>query len=651
MSCPLCLTPLVGVGVKIPCGEVICNDCIDSLLLGGTSFECPFCMEEHPFDDSNEKDEMSLPSNDYVEESSKNDLNNVENDSGNVENDMNISLNKQSSLDIQDKSDNDFHVEIDNVKESTIITTTTETPEYEDEHELKKQEDNEQPKQSVEEPVDVSEKNHEQLDMKNKEDSTPFNQSTSIIDVQDTMINNEFGFNTTTSGIPLPQTISSQQSNTYPDLNKTDVQFSYSPPPYSPPPPEKELNQQNQPFTDVSTYNINASYIKPTLPPKQKKPPPPPVKPKPNLKSTNPFDSTSPLSSQSNTYNQYPQFGDDEIPPQFAAAYGPPPTKPVPPPKPVLYETSSFVAPSKPQPPTPQQKQQIFTPQTHETFQQPQRTTYQTEYKPQPQPQQRSSTASGVVICSSENFDCPKLPLHFLRQELDSEKLHKIFSKWVTSGIFTPKKLIEEYNSQPVLFDDIHMIPFLWISLVFSCDGCVGYYERPTSSVVCLWKSNSPYRHLLNTEIPIPQGKLYKFDPNDPSAKTLDEIDNPSIMNRLSGWFKNDEGNITKDIPRVMFEDSKDPMNCLNDFVKGEMGLLTTEYKSTALKSSSADYKRSCSVKIVEEKSKVTRIYVPYCFTGYTYEGKRLPILINSINGEVYGSKPKKALGFSWGSK
>ena len=47
MSCPLCLTPFVGDEVTLSCGQTICGNCVESLLLGGDSFDCPFCMETH----------------------------------------------------------------------------------------------------------------------------------------------------------------------------------------------------------------------------------------------------------------------------------------------------------------------------------------------------------------------------------------------------------------------------------------------------------------------------------------------------------------------------------------------------------------------------------------------------------------------------
>ncbi|GAB1223054.1 hypothetical protein ENUP19_0128G0031 [Entamoeba nuttalli] len=44
MTCPLCLTPLTNP-ITLPCGQIICSDCVDSLLLGGSEMECLLLQE------------------------------------------------------------------------------------------------------------------------------------------------------------------------------------------------------------------------------------------------------------------------------------------------------------------------------------------------------------------------------------------------------------------------------------------------------------------------------------------------------------------------------------------------------------------------------------------------------------------------------
>lgn len=423
-----------------------------------------------------------------------------------------------------------------------------------------------------------------------------------------------------------------------------DTYQDMEPPPYTPPPIPVVQQAPEAPYTAYPLYNpppINTYSPSPAARPKQCPPPPPPKKKIP--------PAVPPKTVPVNTFSRDP----DEIPPQYAAAYGlPPKSKP-----PVPAKTAPSYATTYQQQPQPTPSHQEATPFYQKTYYNPApsytspQPTYSSpspSYTPAPTRQpQTKSVASGAVVCTAENFYSDELPLHFLRQEKNAERLYKIFNNWISSGFLSSRKLEEAVHSQPVIFDDIHMIPFLWIQLTFACDGCIGYYERPFSTVICLWNSPSPYRGLLNTEVPIPVGKIYKFDHTDPNAKTLHEIDNPSFLNSLSGWFKSNETLVTKDVPKVKFEDSKEPTGVYADYLRVQTTSLTKEYKQQAYNASSVG---TCSVNVIREKSKVTRVYIPFCFTSYTFEGKLQYVLINAVNGDVYGSKKKSIFGVQWNS-
>ncbi|EDR25373.1 hypothetical protein EDI_340720 [Entamoeba dispar SAW760] len=603
MTCPLCLTPLTNP-ITLPCGQIICSDCVDSLLLGGSEMECPLCMNTHNTNDIFTTDKQVIDNT--------------------TDNPPLISLTLHDL-----PQDNQQPSVIKQLQQEQSYDTQT-LPQV----------------SPIIEPL---------------KQNTESKQSIPILEIQNSPTHETILPENEPPLIPVPVQI---------PVQPIDYSEEVPPPIYQPPyipTPQQPSFIVSQPTIPVYPTFDNSQVVQPTPTyeikpiPQKKLPPLPP--PKPNTNSTNPFDEVSSNSSSITSSNTY-YFSEDEIPPQFTAAYGAPiKQKPQLPNKASKLNATHFDTPTK--------KVQVQTKQSSPNIQNPsefQPKSFNTpikrrsEYVPVTYEvpstsvshytyNQEKAVASGNVVCSSANFNNDNLPLHFMRQEQDSEDLYKIFNKWISSGLFSSKKLLEVVESQPIIFDDIHMIPFLWIQLTFGCDGCIGYYERPLSNVICLWQSSSPYRSLLLNEVIIPPGRIYKFDPKNPNARTLKQIENPSVVDKLSGWFKGNDSFITKDIPKRLFEDSKEPIGIYQNYVQGQIASLTREYKQTALKSTQNDFSYSCNVKIIQERSKVQRIYIPFCFTSYRYEGELNYVLINTVSGEVYGNKKKSVFGIQWNSK
>ena len=658
MSCPLCLIPL-SEPIQLPCGQVICQECVESLLLGSDEMDCPLCSEQHL------KSQMKSANND---ESSSNNSED-ENDDNQINDDnCEINQNVENNFENDEKQQNQLMTNQQIIQSNNSVVLNQQNEISIEKKEEPKQLNNieQQPIQPIQESI----KNQPIPNINNTD--TPNNNLNNNFTINTNEMNKE-EYNIFDSTMSFDDIDDSIQQYIPPQLPSYDEIYSAENPYNYPPNPQAMYNDQQNMYSVPQQYPMNPQMNQQFNPSNQQNN---------QYQIPNNYQYQSPIQNQSQnqieSQQQQPiqqkQKKLPPIPPPKQKQSQAPPNLP---PKQPNYTPTQFTIP----PPQPNQSnEQQYQQQRHEYQQNPypnqsQQQTYQqysNQYNPYPNlsqpnqynqyynqqpmqqnyPPQQYNNQPPKNKNSPKNIQIEKFPLHFMLPELSQLQIKQSFTRWVNSGLFSSRKLTESIKSQSLVFDDIHMIPFLYVHVVFACNGCIGYYERCADIPLLLWESNSPYRTQFDENFKIPRGKLYRYDKNDRNARTLQQILNPSLMDKIGGFFKTNEMLITKDLPKYKFEDSLDPMPIYHNFIVNTMNQLKREYNENMHKQQvTSSYMASTSVEIMKEKSFGRRIYCPFAFTSYRYDNQLHYCLVNTITGDVYGEKKKSFLGFEWGSR